>query len=118
MLDVGQYSGAYYLCGYAIECAIKACIAKQTLRYEFPDKKKVNASWVHNLKDLVKVAGLQASLELEIQGDAQFEVNWKTVNDWSELSRYEVHTRLEAEDLYKAVTDGKHGVLKWLRQHW
>ena len=118
LLDVGQYSGAYYLCGYAIECAIKACIAKQTLRYEFPDKKKVNASWVHNLKDLVKVAGLQASLELEIQGDAQFEVNWKTVNDWSELSRYEVHTRLEAEDLYKAVTDGKHGVLKWLRQHW
>ncbi len=25
-----RYQGAYYLIGYAVECALKACIAKQT----------------------------------------------------------------------------------------
>lgn len=118
LLDVGQYSGAYYLCGYAIECAIKACIAKQTGKHDFPDKQKANDSWVHDLYKLVTVAGLQASLEQEIQGDAQFEANWKTVKGWSERSRYDVSPRSIAEDLYKAVTDRKHGVLKWLRRHW
>lgn len=30
----GCWSGAYYLAGYAIECALKACIAKKTERFE------------------------------------------------------------------------------------
>ena len=29
LLDNGHYPGAYYLLGYAVECALKACIAKQ-----------------------------------------------------------------------------------------
>jgi hypothetical protein len=32
------YDGAYYLAGYAVECALKACIARRTSRYDFPDK--------------------------------------------------------------------------------
>lgn len=36
LLDNGHYSGAYYLCGYAIEYALKACIAKQTKAEDFP----------------------------------------------------------------------------------
>ena len=31
---------AYYLCGYAVDGRLKACIAKQTRRYDFPDKKQ------------------------------------------------------------------------------
>jgi hypothetical protein len=46
--------GAYYLAGYAVECALKACIAKETKRYEFPDKKRVDSSYSHNLDLLVK----------------------------------------------------------------
>jgi HEPN domain-containing protein len=37
----GCWSGAYYLAGYAVECALKACIAKGTERHEFPDLKRV-----------------------------------------------------------------------------
>jgi hypothetical protein len=29
---LGHFSGAYHIAGYAIECAFKACIAKQTRR--------------------------------------------------------------------------------------
>ena len=38
LLQRGFYKGAYYLSGYAVECALKACIAKKTQRHEFPDK--------------------------------------------------------------------------------
>ena len=44
LLDGGYPAGAYYLMGYAVECALKACIAKQTKRYDFPPKpSSVNA---------------------------------------------------------------------------
>lgn len=36
LLKNKQYSGAYYLAGYAVECALKACISKETRRYDFP----------------------------------------------------------------------------------
>jgi HEPN domain-containing protein len=36
---LGMSDGAYYLAGYCVECALKACIAKATQRQEFPDKK-------------------------------------------------------------------------------
>ena len=32
------YHGSYYLSGYVIECALKACIAIKIKRYEIPDK--------------------------------------------------------------------------------
>jgi HEPN domain-containing protein len=28
LLNLRMYDGAYYLAGYAVECALKACIAK------------------------------------------------------------------------------------------
>jgi len=40
LLRLGLFDGAYYLAGYAVECALKACIAKGTQRFEFPDKRK------------------------------------------------------------------------------
>ena len=107
-------SGAYYLAGYAVECALKACIAKQTKRYEFPDRRKVQQSWTHKLDELVNLTGLAADLVK----DADLETNWTTVKDWNEEKRYETTTLREARDLYAAITDPKHGVLTWLRKHW
>jgi HEPN domain-containing protein len=59
LLDLGLYDGAYYLGGYAVECALKACIAKDTRRHQFPDKTKVDRSYSHVLLQLIKVAGLE-----------------------------------------------------------
>jgi HEPN domain-containing protein len=53
----GQYSGAYYLSGYAIELAIKASIAKVFKANSIPDKAFVNAIYSHNLKDLLSLGG-------------------------------------------------------------
>src|SRR5205823_8800220 len=47
--------GAYYLAGYAVECALKACIAKETKRHEFPPKRKyVQEVYTHILTSLLQ----------------------------------------------------------------
>jgi hypothetical protein len=58
LLDAEKFDGAYYLCGYVIECALKACIAKKTKRYDFPDKATVQDSYTHDLIKLIKISGL------------------------------------------------------------
>ena len=45
LLAGGFPAGAYYLAGYAIECAFKACVAKRVQQYDFPDKAKVLQSY-------------------------------------------------------------------------
>lgn len=118
LLRNGHYAGAYYLSGYVIECALKACIARQTRRHDFPDKKMVLDSYTHKLTDLVRVAGLQTDLSSEETKDSEFKGNWTIVKDWTEESRYQSHSQFEAETLYSAISDRRHGVLKWLRRYW
>lgn len=118
LLDKGLYDGAYYLCGYAVECALKACIAKNVKQYDFPDKKVVLDSYTHNITKLAQVAILISELSQEKHRDSQFEINWTLAERWSEESRYRRNTEAAALDLYKAVTDSKHGVIVWIRQYW
>lgn len=62
LLEAGFHDGAYYLAGYAVECALKACIAKATQRHEFPDKRRADASYSHSFRDLLRVAKLEREL--------------------------------------------------------
>jgi len=118
LLATENYSGAYYLCGYVIECGLKACIAKKTKLHDFPDLDTVRNSWTHDLIKLVKTAGLESSLKQNRINDPKFDVCWRVVEDWSEESRYQKNSKFEAEFLYFAITDNLHGVLKWLEQYW
>jgi HEPN domain-containing protein len=83
LLQNGRYEGAYYLSGYAVECALKACIAKQVKKFDFPDKKTVIDSHSHNLEQLLSVSGLKQLHQNEMQNYPQFAVNWAVVRDWS-----------------------------------
>jgi len=118
LLENGNYEGAYYLCGYIIECALKACIAKQTKQYDFPDRKTVVDSYTHDLTRLVKTAELEGVLEKDMAQDKDLADNWAIIRDWSEESRYQKHSEKEAHDLYYAIADRKNGVLQWIEQHW
>ena len=55
LLQLELFDGAYYLAGYAVECALKACIAKGTQRFEFPDKTKVDSCHSHKLLQLLRM---------------------------------------------------------------
>jgi len=116
---VGLYAGAYYLAGYAIECAFKACIAKRVRRHDFPDKVTVQASWTHNLQDLVKAAELKAPLDAEIAANSQFAANWATVSQWRETVRYDTLVPPNfASDIISAISSRATGVLPWIAKRW
>ena len=109
--------GAYYLAGYAVECALKACIAKKTKRHEFPpNRKDVDEIYQHDLNLLIRVAGLQQQLENDMRTNGALAANWNTVKVWSEQSRYAI-SGLNGSDLYAAIT-GTNGVLPWIKNHW
>jgi hypothetical protein len=88
LLQLGLFDGAFYLAGYAVECGLKACIAKETRRGEFPDRTRVNKSYSHNLPDLITVAGLDRARIEQAEKDPSFRDNWDLVRSWSEESRY------------------------------
>ncbi len=118
MLNQGFFDGAYYLAGYSVECAIKACIAKGTRRYDFPDKKKVELSHSHNLRDLVRVASLEDARIARANNDSEFRKYWDVVQSWSEQSRYRRHSPESARKLLVAVGNRRHGVISWIKLHW
>jgi HEPN domain-containing protein len=114
-----QYSGAYYLLGYAVECAFKACIARRTRRFDFPDRRMANDSYVHDLERLLRVSGLLEVYEEERETNPQLEINWTIVKQWSEEARYVADiTEAQAEAFYLAVTARPGGVLTWLKKWW
>lgn len=119
LLDAGRFAGAYYLAGYAVECAIKSCIAKQIREHDFPDKRLVLDSYSHDLPKLLRLSGIAHLHDAEVSANRTYATNWLVVKDWSEESRYEstVAERV-ARDMYAAVTDNTDGVLAWLMKHW
>lgn len=118
LLNAGLPDGAYYLAGYAVECALKACIAKETQRYEFPEKKRVNASHTHDLKELVRIAELQSALRAAGNNDPLLLKYWDVVQLWSEQSRYARNSAERTRTLIKAISDRNHGVIKWVKRYW
>lgn len=119
LVDAGCFSAAYYLLGYAVECALKACITKQIREHDFPDKQLVLDSYTHNLEQLLRTSGVKPQFDSRIKADKSFEVNWTTIKDWTEAARYENNIpEVKARDLLNAITDSTSGVLTWLKTVW
>ncbi|MFN8526029.1 MAG: DNA-binding protein [Chloroflexota bacterium] len=119
LLAQQRYAAAYYLAGYAVECAVKACVARHIVAEEYPSKRRFSEDlFSHDLARLLPYAKLVTELENQKVSDPSFRTNWLIVDKWKETSRYETRTRIEAQELIDAITDGSHGVLTWLQQHW
>jgi HEPN domain-containing protein len=113
------YGGCYYLAGLAVECALKACIAKRTRRHEFPDKNLANSAWRHDLEPLLGLTELERDLEDGAKADREFDANWAMVKDWTVDSRYDHPvSRARAKALLDAVRDPDKGILPWLQDRW
>ena len=118
MYDAKCWDGAYYLAGYAVECALKACIAKATPRYDFPAKERVNSSHTHNLPTLVRIADIESSRKTQYDADLDFRKYSDVTQKWSEQSRYTRIRRELADELLIAVSDRRHGIIPWIKRHW
>lgn len=70
-----------------MECALKACIARQVKQGDFPDKALASAVFTHDLGDLRKLAGLGENVAGKLP--RPLAANWLVAKDWREVARYE-----------------------------
>lgn len=120
LLAGGRWSGAYYLAGYALECGLKACILAyvETSGAIFQDRKFSEKCWTHSPEELLRLANLKPTLDAEAAANVAFSANWAIAKDWSEGSRYEQKTQVEAQVMYGAISNDPNGVLPWIRIRW
>ena len=115
LLASGHYHGAYYLCGYAVECALKACLARKTKRFDYPPEPGVvrQSYYTHQLPELLKQIGGPLASELPLHP------GWAEVRKWSPDCRYQVGTAEgDARLLLSAVAHRREGVLRCIRKYW
>jgi hypothetical protein len=113
-----RYSASYYLSGYAVELALKACISTLMQPNTIPDKAFINAIYVHKLDDLISTTGLRPQFNADIKSDPLFASYWPTVNNWNEDSRYQIWDSVSAANLIQAIGEPNHGVFRWVKKHW
>lgn len=119
LLDQKRFDGAYYLAGYAVECGLKACIAKLTNQDDFPrDRRFVEKCYSHDFMDLLKASGLLPDWEKDTQADAALTTNWGIVEAWNESVRYERWGQAKAQALYEAISHPTQGVMQWIELRW
>jgi HEPN domain-containing protein len=119
LLTEELWDGAYYLAGYAVECGLKACIARQTVAEAFPPEPRlIQKIYTHDLRVLLKAARLDGQLEQDAPSGSALDLNWGIVYRWNESSRYDRLTADAAQALIEAIRNPQNGVLQWLEQNW
>jgi HEPN domain-containing protein len=118
LLEAGEHAGAYYLMGYAVECALKACICRQVREFDFPDKDLVIKAYTHDLEKLVNVAGLEADFNSDRETNPDFAINWTVVKEWNESARYALTISEEQAGRFYLACTGENGVLPWIEERW
>ena len=115
LLAAGLFDGAYYMAGLAVECALKACIARATRRYEFPDQTRTRTSYIHDLDKLLQAAGLSDTLR---RADPIVLRDWGKVSAWQIETRYRLGvSEADATEFVRVIAD-RQGILAWLTQYW
>jgi len=119
LLENQLWTGAYYMAGLGVECALKSCLASAVKEHDFPDRDFVNAMYVHNLEKLFKLNGaLWVAFRADMKVSAKLNVNWSTVKDWDDGRRYDMVDESEARALYEATVEADSGVMDWIRRSW
>ena len=119
LLAAGQWSLAYYLAGYAVEFALKACVLSRMIEtgWVFREKVQIKEVVTHDFHELARIAGLEGELRRRAT-DGAFQDNWDTATGWDVASRYQQKSEAEARSLLTAIRDQDNGVLPWLTTFW
>ena len=86
LLDAGRYDGVVYLCGYAVELALKARIC-ETLNWRgYPSTnrefRELQSFRTHNLRILLVLSGQETGIK------AAYPMEWSNVAKWNPDLRY------------------------------
>lgn len=106
LLEAKRYDGAVYLCGYAVELALKARICR-TLRWTgFPETqsefKGLGSVKTHDLEILLRFSGIEPRIK------KKYLPFWSVVLDWDPEKRYQRTgqvTPQEANDMISSASN-------------
>ena len=77
---------------------------------------------IHNLEELITLAGLRTQFETQSITNFRFQDNWsfiKKIINWSEQLRYQIgKNQFEAQMMIVALTDPQNGILPWIKKYW
>jgi HEPN domain-containing protein len=107
----GEYAGAYYLGGYAVELYLKRAICRLLGLSRLPV-----LFHIHDLDALLFFAGLSGRIDTEPHIKACFNL---LRSAWSERKRYTVPagvTAQDCDDMDRWLNDPSDGVIPWLRR--
>ena len=120
-----MYDGSCYLAGYCIELALKAAICKRMGTPNFFESirpETARAFKIHNLDELITLAGLRTQFDVQFNSNVLFQTNWsfiKTTINWSEQLRYQIgKNQVATQTMLAALTDTQNGILPWIKKHW
>src|SRR6266705_3204007 len=86
LFDQGRYDGAIYLCGYAVELALKARICRTLNWAGFPSTRAEFSAYqsfrTHSLDVLLVLSGWEQRLK------SRYPAEWLVVADWDPELRY------------------------------
>jgi HEPN domain-containing protein len=117
----GRWAFAYYVAGYAVECALKACPLKRMVIAGWvfdEDVKRVDECRTHEFDKLIRISGMLDDLKQETRRNAAFLDHWEIVTQWKVKNRYDEKAEGEARKLIAATTDEPNGVMTWIRNFW
>jgi HEPN domain-containing protein len=96
LLDGGRYDGAVYLCGYAVEVALKAKICRVLNWTEFPrtsaEFQAYRSFQTHELDVLLRLSGQESRIK------SGFFASWNAVAVWKAESRYDTVGKIQKAD--------------------
>jgi HEPN domain-containing protein len=111
LLMAGRFDGATYLCGYAIEIALKARICRILNWPDFPstggESRAYRSFQTHELDVLLRLSGQEARIKQD-----HFEL-WNEVAVWKVESRYNVVGTAQQPDA-AAMIDAAENLLRVL----
>ncbi|MHB8792555.1 MAG: HEPN domain-containing protein [Thermoleophilia bacterium] len=86
LLDYKRYEGAIYVCGYAVELALKVRICKTLKWTSFPTSRNEFSNYrsfkTHNLDVLLHLCGIENRIKTELLAE------WSAVAQWDPEARY------------------------------
>ena len=103
LIAANRFDGAYYLCGYAIELALKKRICRTLCWQGYPNNNKeferLKTFKTHSLEILLTLSGIEDKIK------KFFLPEWSIVNAWTPETRYASRTNSKqmANSMLEAV---------------
>lgn len=108
-----RYEGAAYLCGYAVEIALKVRTCKSLGWKDFPDKDhggRYRSFMIHDLESLLILSGRDD----KIRSTPGLAADWSHVKGWNPEMRYELRSGAATAGSVEDMLDATERLLRVL----